>query len=66
MASTSMIRVNLFLTIPQKSALDALAQDTGLSVAEHARRALDAYFKELQQAASPKPASAKRRGRPPK
>jgi hypothetical protein len=66
MASTSMIRVNLFLTIPQKSALDALAQDTGLSVAEHARRALDEYLKGLQQAASPKPTSSKRKARTPK
>ena len=60
-STTSMIRVNLFLTIPQKTRLDELERDTGLSRAEHARRALDAYFMELQRSASPAPTSSARK-----
>ena len=59
-----MIKTNLYITIPQKTKLDEIAADTGMSVAEIVRRALDAYlFTVSPQVASPAPASAKRRVR---
>lgn len=63
-----MIKTNLYITIPQKARLDEIAADTGMSVAEIVRRALDAYLfasalTVSPQAASQAPASAKRRVR---
>lgn len=58
-----MIKVNLYLTIPQMARLEELKRETGIAYAETIRRALDAYLTGLQQAASPAPASAKRRVR---
>lgn len=40
-----MIRVNLFLPERVVAALKALSEKTGLSYAEHIRRAIDAYLK---------------------
>lgn len=39
-----MIRTHIFLPEPVQSALRALAEKTGLSVAEHIRRAIDTYL----------------------
>lgn len=58
-----MVRINLYITIPQLSTLEAIRQETGASVAETIRRALDAYLTAPQPVASPRPASAKRRVR---
>ena len=58
-----MIKINLYITIPQKSKLDEIADDTGMRRAEIVRRALDSYFTVSSPDASPKPTSAKRRGR---
>jgi hypothetical protein len=40
-----MVRLNHYLTGPQVEALHALAERTGLSLAELVRRAVDAYLK---------------------
>jgi hypothetical protein len=41
-----MIRVNIFLPERVVAALKALSEKTGLSYAEHIRRAIDAYLKK--------------------
>ena len=41
-----MIRTHVFLHKKALEALRALAEATGLSVAEHIRRAIDAYLKQ--------------------
>jgi predicted DNA binding CopG/RHH family protein len=43
-----MIRVNLHLAPKVLAALKALSEKTGLSYAEHIRRAIDAYLKRNQ------------------
>jgi Ribbon-helix-helix protein, copG family len=43
-----MVRTNIFLTAPQIAALQAMAQATGLSVAELVRRAIDLYLTPQQ------------------
>jgi hypothetical protein len=60
------------LRIPPKTKvkLEALSHQSGLAQQEHIRRALDAYFYDLQQkgefnADSVRPKDAPRRGRPP-
>ena len=58
-----MVKINLYITVPQMARLDELKQETGMAYAEIVRRALDAYLTAMQPAASPAPASAKRRGR---
>jgi len=40
-----MKRTNIFLPIPLLAKLRALSDATGLSVAEHIRRAIDEYLK---------------------
>jgi predicted DNA binding CopG/RHH family protein len=40
-----MLRVNIFLPEPVVAALKALSEKTGMSYAEHIRRAIDAYLK---------------------
>ena len=42
-----MTRVNIYITTQQKQALERLAARTGLKVAEHVRRAMDAYLRQL-------------------
>ena len=64
---TSMIKTNLYLTIPQMARLEEIKQETGIGYAETVRRALDAYLfasalTVSPQVASPAPASAKRKG----
>lgn len=58
-----MVKVNLYLTIPQFAKLNEIKQETGMAYAEVVRRALDAYLTVSPPAASLKPASAKRRVR---
>lgn len=58
-----MVKINLYVTIPQMTKLDELKEETGMAYAEIIRRALDAYLMVSQPAASPKPASAGRRVR---
>jgi hypothetical protein len=41
-----MIRINIFLPERVVAALKALSEKTGLSYAEHIRRAIDAYLKK--------------------
>ena len=41
-----MKRTHIFLPEPVIAALKALSEKTGLSVAEHIRRAIDAYLKK--------------------
>lgn len=43
-----MIRVNIFLPERVVAALKALSEKTGLSYAEHIRRAIDAYLKKTK------------------
>lgn len=55
----------------QKAQLEALSHQTGLTMQEHIRRALDGYFLGLQKEgrfdpASRRPDDAPRMGRPPK
>lgn len=40
-----MKRTHIFLPNPVVAAIKALSEKTGLSVAEHIRRAIDAYLK---------------------
>lgn len=42
-----MKRTTVHLTEKQLRILDGISKDTGLSVAEHIRRAIDSYIKEL-------------------
>ena len=42
-----MKRTHIFLPNPVISTLKALSEKTGLSVAEHIRRAIDEYLKRL-------------------
>ena len=58
-----MIKFNLYITLPQRAALDRIKAETGIGASETIRRALDAYLTATQPTASSKPASAKRRGR---
>ena len=58
-----MVKINLYITVPQMARLVELKQETGMAYAEIVRRALDAYLTATQPVASPKPASAKRMGR---
>lgn len=44
-----MISCHFHLTSQELEALRELAEKTGLSVAEHIRRAVDAYLKEIQK-----------------
>lgn len=39
-----MIRTQILITEPQKRALEALAQETKLTISEHVRRAIDEYL----------------------
>jgi predicted DNA-binding protein len=43
-----MKRTHIFLPEPLKAALHALSEKTGMSVAEHIRRAIDAYLAKLK------------------
>lgn len=43
-----MKRINVYLTENQIQALRELSDKTGLSVAEHIRRALDAYIQKVK------------------
>jgi predicted DNA-binding protein len=45
-----MIRTNIFLPEPLIRRLKALSEKTGLSVAEHIRRAIDDYLKKQREA----------------
>lgn len=47
----SMVRVNLYLTAPQVSQLQAMSQTLGLSLAEVIRRIIDAYLEAQQSQA---------------
>lgn len=58
-----MVKVNLYLTIPQFAKLNEIKEETGMAYAEIVRRALDAYLTGSLPAASPKPASVKHRVR---
>ena len=42
-----MKRTHIFLPDPAVAALKSLSEKTGLSVAEHIRRAIDEYLKRL-------------------
>ena len=42
-----MKRTNIHLTEPQRKRLKELAKKTGLTAAEHVRRAIDAYLGQL-------------------
>jgi predicted DNA-binding protein len=44
-----MIRVNIHLTEKQRETLRNLARATGLSVAEHIRRAIDEYLRRVDE-----------------
>jgi hypothetical protein len=46
MYSSGMKRISVLLSIPQLTALKALAQKLGLSFSEVLRRAIDAYLKQ--------------------
>lgn len=39
-----MLRTNMYFTVPQMDKLAALSVSTGLSIAEHVRRAVDEYL----------------------
>lgn len=39
-----MLRTNMYFTVPQMDKLGALSVSTGLSIAEHVRRAVDEYL----------------------
>jgi hypothetical protein len=41
-----MIRINLYIAEQQQKRLEELRDETGLSIAELIRRALDLYFKQ--------------------
>lgn len=58
-----MVKINLYITVPQMARLDELKQETGMAYAEIVRRALDAYLTAAQLAVSPRLTSAKRKGR---
>jgi hypothetical protein len=58
-----MVKFALYLTLPQRAALDQIKAETGIGASETIRRALDAHLTAMQPVASPKPVSAKRRGR---
>ena len=45
---THMKRTNIFFPDTLLERLKALSKDTGLSVAEHVRRAIDLYLKKLK------------------
>lgn len=45
----TVIRKIFHLTEQQWAALAALAERTGMSIAEHVRRALDAYLKQFKE-----------------
>jgi hypothetical protein len=44
-----MIKLNLYITKPQREALEALNKKTGLSIAELVRRFIDAGLKAEQK-----------------
>ena len=44
-----MYRINFYLTEPQLAKLRKLAADTRLSLAEHLRRAIDAYLRGVDK-----------------
>jgi predicted DNA-binding protein len=44
-----MKRTNIYLPVPMDEKLKALSEQTGLSVAELIRRAIDAFLKEQEQ-----------------
>jgi len=44
-----MERLQLFITGQSRAALDALSRATGLSIAEHIRRAIDAYLAKVNK-----------------
>jgi predicted DNA-binding protein len=44
-----MKRTNIFLPIPMLERLARLSEKTGLSVAEHIRRAIEAYLKRVEK-----------------
>jgi hypothetical protein len=46
----SLTRTNIYLSRPQKLALDDIARVTGLPVSEHVRRAVDAYLRDWADA----------------
>lgn len=46
-STPSMHRTNMYFTTPQVEELSALSDSTGLSVAEHVRRAVDEYLVRL-------------------
>lgn len=45
--TVSMIRINLYIAEKQRKALRDLAINTGITVSEHVRRALDEYIKKI-------------------
>ena len=48
-----MIRTNIHLTEKQLEALRKLSEDTGLTVAEHIRRAIDEYLETKSDKINP-------------
>lgn len=47
----SMVKLNLYITKPQREALERLSKKTGLSVAELVRRFVDAGLEKAQKEA---------------
>jgi hypothetical protein len=45
--TVSMIRINLYIPEKQRKTLRDLAINTGITVSEHIRRALDEYIKKI-------------------
>ncbi len=43
-----MVKLDIYITKKQKAILEALRKREGLSLAEHIRRAIDNYIKELK------------------
>lgn len=44
----AMRRTNMYFSAPQMERLSSLSETSGLSVAEHVRRAVDAYLKKIR------------------
>lgn len=50
-----MKRTNIYFPPKQKEALERICEETGLSFAEHVRRAVDLYIEELRKKDDSKP-----------
>ena len=44
-----MKRINIYISSPQDADLRQIAQETDVKFAEHVRRALDAYIKQIKR-----------------